>query len=198
MSISFNNIRTIIFTCLASVRVISEWLWTQNWFSVVVDDPWINFPQLWRVRDNRPIGSTMPIDVCIGRSQYAIREGYDGSSGGDWPRSPWSHYPVTAATTLFIGPCFIAGPTRTGPVDSPCLPFMREILPGRRSNGRLKVRKPRSRENWFCPNDHRGSHPHVLAATRARHHYMMKSAKHFCRGRGRLENKVRQYSSRKL
>lgn len=37
--------------------------------------------------------------------------------------------------------------------NSPCLPFMREILPGRRSNGRLKVRKLRSRENWFRPDD---------------------------------------------
>lgn len=73
--------------------------------------PWINFPQLSDASAIiAPTGSTMPIDVCIGRSRYTINEGY-GSSGGDWPRSPCSVLlPRYSRHRVIYWPSFYCGP----------------------------------------------------------------------------------------
>lgn len=78
-------------------------------------------------------------------------------------RDDWLRSPRTAAA-LFIGSRFITSPTERLQTDSPCLPFMREILPW------SEIKRPirdwlRSRENWLDQRSRRS----YLCQTDIRH-----------------------------
>jgi len=87
----------------------------------------------------------MPIDVCIGRSRYAIYEGYISIDGaGDWL---WFSCPCSA-TPLQPPPRYLlAFALLQALPEFAMLAVYEGNIAGWRSNGRLKVRKLRSREN---------------------------------------------------
>lgn len=100
-----------------------------------------------RVRDNRSAGShnadrrmySAALDTLSIHSGIATAERKREKERAAIGHAPCFATPLQPATALFISPCFYYEPyTRSPQPDSPRLPFMRKILPDRKSNDRLK------------------------------------------------------------
>lgn len=100
-----------------------------------------------RVRDNRSAGShnadrrmySAALDTLSIHSGVATAERKREKERAAIGHAPCFATPLQPATALFISPCFYYEPyTRSPQPDSPRLPFMRKILPDRKSNDRLK------------------------------------------------------------